>query len=453
MTTLPIDRETELGLLVAAPEHVDNKALVADRQRIERNKPTLGQAVVDAVVGGNSPITWGARQVRDFMQFDRDPDFKGIFANDAQFKAMTNGLDPDMWPMLEDADSLPHAYVLASRARGIQDARNRLRSLGWKGAAINIAADVLDPVSITVGVASGGVGWAARGAWAARAAKTGLIAAGTEAALQGYVATQDPQHNAADVLLNAGFAFVMGGAIGALIPEHVKLDLVEGMENEGAAHYIAGAGFNKYVNPNASAETLAKARLANKNLLGQNGKKIEPALDGSNAWARRRAEFATFLDDHHDADVLKAIDDHFAADPEHARLTAWLYEREPVNGRFEGAPDVPKTGSGKTAFDFDPNVNADAVSTRTAARFDMVGLTGDSAAPSIRLAGALLAGERLLRKAGGKLVAASDSATEWIRRVERRQRRHRPDAAQAAVEPSTSCPGNYDTPACFFPEL
>jgi predicted nucleotidyltransferase len=203
----------------SAPIIETNAERVAMDRAEAQLKPGFLGAIGDAI-NSEWSAAWAYRQYQG-MGYEPDPDFRGVFADKALFDQFTDGLDNSTWSMLQDAVSLPHALKLRQQALSVQESRRRLASLGWQGAALTMAAGMLDPADIALGFATAGLGGSAvigsRLTRMQRLARGGLVAAGSVGALEGYLATQDPQRDAGDVLLAGMGAFALGGALNTLV--------------------------------------------------------------------------------------------------------------------------------------------------------------------------------------------------------------------------------------------
>lgn len=130
---------------------------------------------------------------------------------------LADGLDDDLIGVFGRAVSMDHAQYLRASAMLAQDRRNALASLGWTGSALRLGAAISDPAFVGIGLATGGVGFAAAGTKAARLAamaRSGLIAGAPFAALETIRAAEDPSIDALDVLVTGlgGFGFGAAGA-------------------------------------------------------------------------------------------------------------------------------------------------------------------------------------------------------------------------------------------------
>jgi hypothetical protein len=113
--------------------------------------------------------------------------------------------------------------LLTSELRAKTERRRRLEGAGWGGAAANVGAQILDPVSIGAMLATGGFGTAATagraGFFASRmgmAARAGLINAVPTAAGEALRASEDSRISGYEIAGNIASDFVFGGSASAL---------------------------------------------------------------------------------------------------------------------------------------------------------------------------------------------------------------------------------------------
>lgn len=202
---------------------------------------------VDDAIQTTWASSWAIRQARR-SGYSFDPEFEWT---DEITKQMTDGIPSEYWDHFEDAVSMSHAQRIREQLLDLTQRRNELGSLGGWGIALSVGASILDPSQIAlqlgVGALTGGLGWVVTGERIAKAAKAGeaalaagrvaeaaqtgariagvakginvtdrfvrggMIALGTEAAYTGYIASQDPDYQAANVAGALGAAFLLGG--------------------------------------------------------------------------------------------------------------------------------------------------------------------------------------------------------------------------------------------------
>jgi len=118
--------------------------------------------------------------------FQYDPDYKLPEEGTPEFKALTKDIPVDQWDRLGSAANAEHAQWIADHIRESNATEELLANQGAFGVAGRFATDLADPVGLALGVATGGIGTAAKGvrmARAARALETAGDLAGSRVAL------------------------------------------------------------------------------------------------------------------------------------------------------------------------------------------------------------------------------------------------------------------------------
>lgn len=210
---------------------------LADVRAAQGTKPGFFQAVGDAA-RTEWVVPWMLRQAERGGHLP-DPSFS--LNDDETWKALTNGLPEDTWESFGSAISMPHAMIIRDQMLEVTEARQRLGQMGWTGVGLNVAAAILDPVQIVAGFTTGGLSHIAKGGRVARAVRTGLVVGGTEATIEGYLASQDPDRDMYDVLwaglggmaLGSGADLLVGGDI-SRAAKKVRQDIEYGELRRGS---------------------------------------------------------------------------------------------------------------------------------------------------------------------------------------------------------------------------
>jgi hypothetical protein len=130
------------------------------------------------------------------------------------FKELTDGLDEEHWDVFGKSVSLDHARFLQFKLK--EELAGSRRMMEYGGTAGVIAANMLNPESIAMGIATGGFGWLGKGSRLVRAMKNaGAVAlenTAVEASLYGMQETRDEM----DILYGAVAGIALGGAFGAI---------------------------------------------------------------------------------------------------------------------------------------------------------------------------------------------------------------------------------------------
>ena len=88
-----------------------------------------------------------------------------------EWKETVGDLPPEYWEDLAGAVSPEHFAALARVAHQHYEAEQTLASYGGAGVAGRVAVAMLDPISLAIGIGSGGIGWLSKGARTAKALK------------------------------------------------------------------------------------------------------------------------------------------------------------------------------------------------------------------------------------------------------------------------------------------
>lgn len=135
------------------------------------------------------------------------------------YQELTKGIPEDYHDFLEDTVSLEHAK--ATREYVLHSLKNeeKMQSWGWSGVPLRMALNIADPAAIAATVATEGV--AAPLIWGAKLSRIGRIVRGatagaaSNAAIEGYIASQSATRDEYDVLYAATAGAILGGGLGA----------------------------------------------------------------------------------------------------------------------------------------------------------------------------------------------------------------------------------------------
>lgn len=140
--------------------------------------------------------------------------------NEDLYKELTADIPEEYHDYLEDTVSLGHAR--ATREYVMQSLKNeeKMASWGWSGVPMRIALNIADPVAIGATVATEGVAapliWGGKATRLARIVRGAVAGAATNAAIEGYIASQSETRDEYDVLYSATAGLLLGGGIGAI---------------------------------------------------------------------------------------------------------------------------------------------------------------------------------------------------------------------------------------------
>lgn len=203
------------GLVSVAPD-------LGELETVDRTRPgpTWRDYFTD-IVGNDSSIAAFHNIVED-AGYHVDPSFDIGQIPEQEWAQLTAGIPEELQPRLGAAVSREHLNVLAARARAELNAEEEIAQFGGWGVAGRFALNMLDPLSLAVGAATGGIGASTKAARLAQAAKSataagkfkdaaaavealGTIARGSKWAGAGRAATAAGLENAAlEAVLNQG---------------------------------------------------------------------------------------------------------------------------------------------------------------------------------------------------------------------------------------------------------
>lgn len=421
---------------------------------LDARKPGFFQSLGDAV---NSEwiSSFALRSLN--RDFNFDPDYR------PDIKALGEGIPDDMLNDLAHAYNANDAMRIRENLLSMAESRERLASLGTTGNVLRIGANILDPAFIAAAAATGGFGAATlKAGRLANFARAGLVASLTNASLDAYRASQDPQFTEQDVMVGAAGSFALGGAFGlwarsGLSSAAAKLQKAADLEAiraaggvltpKGEAHF----GVKPPVLHNTGDDPffIALQRLDDLNpekplsrsdvnaVLEGTGYKAAnqgwPTVDEMRAYVLQMAE-KDGLGTHAKQNVVEVMDQEIAAGERAARSSEVKGTPKPPGG---GPPSVgvgaatpesirseaPRGPREPGGFDLSglPEPHLTPKSSGTAVRFDMAGRLGASENDMTRFIAQGLVEDPLLKKGG---LPQNQAAMEW------KNRRARTEAVQ-----------------------
>lgn len=214
---VPLSRFSPEGAQMARDTNVPAFFSNRDAARAEAaiDKPSLIDAAAIAI--NEEQLGPNLYKFLDREEFSVDPNF---VLSDELWNEVSEGLDPVYQEGLMGAHSEPHLRHMAEQMRKDQTADQELGKLGLGGLGLRLSAAIVDPVAIgaialTEGAAAPVI-YGAKLSRGARAVRSGLYGAGSSAAIEGVLASQDVTRGWEDVALAGAAGFAIGGAIGAL---------------------------------------------------------------------------------------------------------------------------------------------------------------------------------------------------------------------------------------------
>lgn len=170
-----------------------------------------------------------------------DPDF--VMSKEL-LTELTEGVPTEYIDYFGNAHSEAHARKMREDMLKDLEVEQRLSSMGWGGTALRLVAAVADPVGIAAGIATGGAGFALKGARITRALKTGAVAAPAAAGVETLLSQAKPTGDMTDILHASVSAFALGSVIGGLSRGVDQENLVLGMLADKSKRDIERAAGN-----------------------------------------------------------------------------------------------------------------------------------------------------------------------------------------------------------------
>lgn len=198
----PID----LAPLSVQPQAEINRAAAEREARIEASGRDVGIAAVL-----QTPVASVFNYIdRSPLFFDDEPGFS-LPSDGELFKSLTDGVDPDYWPLFADSVSTRHAYYIRNQIDNKQKYREQIQAAGASGMAAATVASMLDPIYLAAGLASGGTSFAASGASRlTQLAGRGLVQGSINVGIEAFRAAEDPAISGSEIAL-AGIGGALGG--------------------------------------------------------------------------------------------------------------------------------------------------------------------------------------------------------------------------------------------------
>ena len=215
----------------------------------EREAPWY-QSTADAI--SQSSITYRLLQNNPHFQ----PDATFVLTPDIQKALQTEyQLAPEMVNRLDSAVSEKHAIYIAQQAQRDQVAQQHLADAGWTGTALQVATTLLDPVSLGVGIASGGLGdLAAVAVGASRAGRVAMQAGAGAAANVGLELAErrlDMSGDDHSLLMTAAVGALFGGSYGLISRNPATLEEAQRLANLGQSLKNELQGTTAHTSPNS----------------------------------------------------------------------------------------------------------------------------------------------------------------------------------------------------------
>ncbi|MCE2925658.1 MAG: hypothetical protein LW822_09465 [Phycisphaeraceae bacterium] len=224
-------------ILTAPPTFEANADAIARQRQLDaeaeaRNaKMDLGDKLSAAYYNGFT----GSLGATLFEQtFDRDPTYQ---LTQPEFDRLSDGIPPHFRTGFASAVSQKHAEYLRVRYLDLAKQEQVLSDAGTLGKAITIGETLTNPFMLAAGMLTGGAGMAANVGRAGLAVRSGLVAGGTFATLEGVRSVSDPRVTNRQIATAGltGFGFGLGGHLAG----QTFVKQAVGMGGGGAAGSIA----------------------------------------------------------------------------------------------------------------------------------------------------------------------------------------------------------------------
>jgi len=135
------------------------------------------------------------------------------------YQELTKDIPEDFHGFLDDTVSLEHAKATREYVLRSLENEKKMASWGWSGVPLRMALTIADPVAIGATVVTEGV--AAPLIWGSKLSRIGRVVRGatagaaSNAAIEGYIASQSATRDEYDVLFAASAGAILGGGLGA----------------------------------------------------------------------------------------------------------------------------------------------------------------------------------------------------------------------------------------------
>lgn len=418
---------TQLNTLptVLTGSNLDWTASRLGRVASERQRPGFIGALVGsagAAIGEQSPSAWIYRSLE--RRFAADSFDVGWTPDEKEWERITAGIPEDYHDEFTTVYNRAEAELLRSQLLDKTARRRKLAEAGYAGIAAEVGAAILDPTALSVGVLSGGIGWAEKGSRITRMVRSGLIAGATEAGIEGALATMDPGRDHTDVLFAGAFGFILGGGIAGIVPGDEAARLARGIQKEIEARDAIslaagqqGPQFARDASNWGPLQTNGRARDILKSVLTEDGRKYfrEVLDDGARREYYERLIAVSGLDPDVPAE-REIIDRLMAMDPDEA-IDGFDFDDTSVmfpTGDIIDLDDVP--GDPNSMYFLDLRTDASGnTALGTFARRDFASILNASEIPAVRDLVSVMVDDSLMKKSGlGQRV----SATTWKGRNE-----------------------------------
>lgn len=208
-----------------APTNAD-RAAELDAARAPKPGVPFGEQV-DAALELDSTTRGAVRHAVEDFEIPTDNNYVPPAPNTPEFKTLTDGVPAEYWPRLGRARSAQHAEFIKNNILEELDAADKLEKAGWTGAALRVATSVLDPVSLSTMLLTGGTSFMVQGSRLARVAKLAAAGGAENLALESALFNTRETKDVNDLYVALIGGIVAGGAIGSVLSPAARAKLYE----------------------------------------------------------------------------------------------------------------------------------------------------------------------------------------------------------------------------------
>ena len=191
----------------------------AEQQRmLEEQNP---QASFSEFIGASVEEDWMTSYAfQGKEEFAPDLNYLREGLDQDQFNELTADIPERYHNFLEETGSFDHAKQLREKVLQSVENEKKMQSWGWDGVALRIGVNMADPAAIGLTVMTEGV--AAPLIWGNKLSRVGRIIRGavggaaTNAAVEGYIASESVTRDEYDILYAGVAGMLLGGGVGAI---------------------------------------------------------------------------------------------------------------------------------------------------------------------------------------------------------------------------------------------
>jgi hypothetical protein len=208
--------EDRIQILPSAPVTVSDIDTAEAMMEQEKEQAASFKEFLSAGFQEDNVLSYAFSNRRDF-----EPDETwGEQLDMEMFQELTADIPEEYHDFLDDTVSEAHARSMRERVLNSVENEKKMASWGWSGVALRMGINMLDPVAMFASAATGGL--AATAIYANKASRIGRVIRGatagaaSNAAIEGYIASQSATRDSYDVLYAGTAGLLLGGGVGAI---------------------------------------------------------------------------------------------------------------------------------------------------------------------------------------------------------------------------------------------